>query len=88
VTLDKILPDYQSLVVSSGTRSQSKTHASTLLFFSARSDSHLQILDPLPTLFKLHRPTIVAQEHDVEKGDLDQVSTELFGDAPLLADLV
>lgn len=69
-------PNYQPIP------NQYKTHLLT------RSDSHLQILNPLTPLLKLHRPTIVAQEHDVEKGDLDQVRTELFGDAPLLADLV
>ncbi len=40
-------------------------------------DTHLQILDPLPTLLKRHATGIVDEDDDVEECELDQVAGQL-----------
>ena len=82
MTLDRILTEPHEYAL---------THQPGVLVFHTdptRQDSHLQIFDPFTTLLELHRTGIVAEEHDVEQRDLDQVRSELFRQAPLLADPV
>jgi len=45
-------------------------------------DVHLQILDSLAVLLKLHRTTIVDKHHDVKQRDLDEIGGQLEREFP------
>ena len=50
--------------------------------------SQLEILDPFPILYKGHTSGIIAQDDDVEQGDLDQIQGNLLWESPFRGDPV
>lgn len=50
--------------------------------------SQLEILNPLPILLKGHTSGIIAQDDDVEQGNLDQIQRNLLGESPFRGDPV
>jgi hypothetical protein len=45
-------------------------------------EDHLQVFDTFSSLLKLHRTAVIAEDDDVEQGNLDEVGRELEREFP------